>query len=44
VEIYHSIIQRKLLDPDNFETIAELARALRPTEVSVGLDRLTFRV
>jgi DDE superfamily endonuclease len=32
VEIYHSIIQRKLLDPDDFESTAELARALNAFE------------
>jgi hypothetical protein len=31
-EIYHSIIQRKLLDPNDFETTAELARALNDFE------------
>lgn len=28
VEIYHSIIQRKLLDPNDFDSTAQLARAL----------------
>ncbi len=32
VEIYHSIIQRKLLDPNNFESTAALARALNHFE------------
>jgi len=32
VEIYHSIIQRKLLNPNNFESTAELARALNDFE------------
>jgi hypothetical protein len=32
VEIYHSIIQRKLLDPNDFESTAELARALNAFE------------
>jgi hypothetical protein len=32
VEIYHSIIQRKLLDPNDFEDTAELARALNDFE------------
>ena len=32
VEIYHSIIQRKLLDPNDFESTAELARALNEFE------------
>jgi len=32
VEIYHSIIQRKLLDPNNFENTAALARALNQFE------------
>ena len=32
VEIYHSIIQRKLLDPNDFESPAELARALNDFE------------
>ena len=32
VEIYHSIIQRKLLDPNDFENTAELARALNDFE------------
>ncbi len=32
VEIYHSIIQRKLLDPNDFESTAELARALNDFE------------
>jgi DDE superfamily endonuclease len=31
-EIYHSIIQRKLLDPNAFENTAELARALNEFE------------
>jgi hypothetical protein len=31
-EIYHSIIQRKLLDPNDFEDTAELARALNDFE------------
>ena len=31
-EIYHSIIQRKLLDPNDFETTAELARTLNDFE------------
>jgi len=32
VEIYHSIIQRKLLDPNDFENTAALARALNQFE------------
>jgi DDE superfamily endonuclease len=32
VEIYHSIIQRKLLDPNDFQSTAELARALNAFE------------
>ncbi len=32
VEIYHSIIQRKLLDPNDFEDTAEIARALNEFE------------
>ena len=32
VEIYHSIIQRKLLDPNDFENTAALARALNRFE------------
>ncbi len=32
VEIYHSIIQRKLLDPNDFEDTAALARALNQFE------------
>ena len=32
VEIYHSISQRKLLDPNDFESTAELARALNAFE------------
>jgi hypothetical protein len=32
VEIYHSIIQRKLLDPNDFQSTAELARALNDFE------------
>lgn len=32
VEIYHSIIQRKLLDPNQFESTAEIARALNDFE------------
>jgi hypothetical protein len=32
VEIYHSILQRKLLDPNNFQETAELARALNDFE------------
>jgi hypothetical protein len=32
VEIYHSIIQRKLLDPNDFEDTAALARALNDFE------------
>jgi hypothetical protein len=32
VEIYHSIIQRKLLDPNDFDSTAELARALNAFE------------
>ncbi len=32
VEIYHSIIQRKLLDPNDFEDTAELARTLNHFE------------
>ncbi len=32
VEIYHSIIQRKLLDPNDFDSIAALARALNDFE------------
>jgi hypothetical protein len=31
-EIYHSIIQRKLLDPNDFESTAKLARALNDFE------------
>jgi hypothetical protein len=31
-EIYHSIIQRKVLDPNAFENTAELARALNEFE------------
>jgi hypothetical protein len=32
VEIYHSIIQRKLLDPNDFSDTATLARALNDFE------------
>lgn len=32
VEIYHSIIQRKVLDPNDFESTAEIARALNDFE------------
>jgi len=32
VEIYHSIIQRKVLKPDDFASTAELARALNAFE------------
>ena len=32
VEIYHSIIQRKLLDPNDFDNTAALARALNQFE------------
>ncbi len=32
IEIYHSIIQRKLLTPNDFESTAELARALNDFE------------
>lgn len=32
IEIYHSTIQRKILDPDNFASTAELARALNDFE------------
>ncbi len=32
VEIYHSIIQRKVLDPNDFESTAELARTLNEFE------------
>jgi hypothetical protein len=32
VEIYHSIIQRKLLEPNDFQSTAELARALNDFE------------
>lgn len=32
VEIYHSIIQRKLLEPNDFQNTAELARALNDFE------------
>ena len=32
VEIYHSIIQRKLLDPNDFESTPEIARALNDFE------------
>jgi hypothetical protein len=32
VEIYHSIIQRKVLDPNDFQSTAELARALNEFE------------
>jgi hypothetical protein len=32
VEIYHSIIQRKVLDPNDFQSIAEIARALNDFE------------
>jgi hypothetical protein len=32
VEIYHSIVQRKLLDPNDFENTAALARALNDFE------------
>jgi hypothetical protein len=32
VEIYHSIIQRKLLAPNDFASTAELARALNDFE------------
>jgi DDE superfamily endonuclease len=31
-EIYHSIVQRKLLDPNDFESTADLARALKEFE------------
>jgi len=32
VEIYHSIIQRKVLDPNDFESTAEIARTLNDFE------------
>ncbi|MDQ3090434.1 MAG: hypothetical protein M3R46_01980, partial [Actinomycetota bacterium] len=32
VEIYHSIIQRKVLDPNDFQSTAEVARALNDFE------------
>jgi len=32
VEIYHSIIQRKVLDPNDFQSTAEIARALNDFE------------
>jgi hypothetical protein len=32
IEIYHSIIQRKLLDPNDFASTAELAHALNDFE------------
>jgi hypothetical protein len=32
VEIYHSIIQRKVLDPDDYEDTAEIARTLNAFE------------
>jgi hypothetical protein len=32
IEIYHSIVQRKLLTPNDFESTAELARALNDFE------------
>jgi hypothetical protein len=32
VEIYHSIVQRKLLDPNDFQSTAQLARALNAFE------------
>jgi len=32
VEIYHSIIQRKVLDPNDFEDTAQLARTLNDFE------------
>jgi DDE superfamily endonuclease len=32
VEIYHSIIQRKLLEPNDFQSTAELAHALNDFE------------
>ncbi|MBD0282303.1 MAG: hypothetical protein ICV69_08945 [Thermoleophilaceae bacterium] len=32
VEIYHSIIQRKVLDPNDFESTAEIARTLNEFE------------
>jgi hypothetical protein len=32
VEIYHSIIQRKVLDPNDFESTAEIARSLNDFE------------
>lgn len=32
IEIYHSIIQRKVLEPNDFESTAELARTLNEFE------------
>ncbi|MDQ3609519.1 MAG: hypothetical protein M3459_11545 [Actinomycetota bacterium] len=32
VEIYHSILQRKLLNPNDFDSTADLARALNDFE------------
>jgi DDE superfamily endonuclease len=32
VEIYHSIVQRKLLDPNDFDSTAQLSRALNDFE------------
>ena len=36
VEIYHSIIQRKVLAPNDFNDIVDVARTLNP--ISVGSD------
>jgi hypothetical protein len=44
VEIYHSIIQRKLLCPNDFESTAELARALNEFERRYKRDRRTLRL
>ena len=44
VEIYHSIIQRKLLAPNDFKDTATLARALTRVRATLQRDRRAVRL
>ncbi len=44
VEIYFSIVQRKLLQPNDFESTAELARSSQPARAPLQRDRRAVRL
>ena len=44
IEIYFSIVQRKLLEPNDFENLADLARTLNALRAPLERDRRALRV